>query len=46
MLLADAARHLILSKKVTVVNNTSKRFLAFSEVEQNNEKLYRMADDA
>jgi CBS domain-containing protein len=31
---------------VTVVNNTSKRYLALSEVDPNNAELYNMAADA
>lgn len=46
MLLVDAARLLVLSKKVAGVNNTSKRYLALSEVEPNNAELYNMVADA
>lgn len=46
MPLVDAARLLILSKKVAGVNNTSKRYQALSEVEPNNAELYNMAADA
>ncbi|MCI5083068.1 MAG: DUF294 nucleotidyltransferase-like domain-containing protein [Saprospiraceae bacterium] len=46
MPLADAARVLILSKKVGQVNNTFKRFEKLAELEPKNSELYEQAADA
>ncbi|MEN0005219.1 MAG: DUF294 nucleotidyltransferase-like domain-containing protein [Bacteroidota bacterium] len=46
MPLADAARVLILSKKVGQVNNTFRRFEKMAELEPNNKELFEQAADA
>jgi CBS domain-containing protein len=46
MPLADAARLLTLSNRISDENNTCKRFLALAEIEPQNAELYRMAADA
>jgi CBS domain-containing protein len=46
MPLTDAARLLILSKRISEENNTCKRFLALADTEPQNADLYRMAADA
>ena len=46
MPLADAARLLILSKRISGVNNTCMRFHKLSEAEPQNAELYLMAADA
>ena len=46
MPLADAARLLTLANRNRGENNTSKRFLALSDIEPQNAELYKMAADA